>query len=167
MTAFDAFKYTGIAPVNVDKKKDYSTIVRYVLLVLTTTPLSSLLLETGYLPKHNSKDFRIAQTNNNILPGVADPEAIFDEKMHAILNQWVGEMLSTIGSRPVALLLLVEQTPSEVKIYHSHIGVRSDPQEKPGSSWGQKFVPHDVPLAMVRLVLACTDWLYELNKHLR
>ncbi|KAG0636842.1 trehalose synthase [Tuber brumale] len=87
-----------------------------------------------------------------------------------------------------ALIPLIKKFRPEVKvIYRSHIEIRSDLLEKSGSPqeqvwqwiWGcvrkadvfishpvDKFVPNDVPLAMVGLMPACTDWLDGLGKPL-
>ncbi|KAG0636841.1 trehalose synthase [Tuber brumale] len=87
-----------------------------------------------------------------------------------------------------ALIPLIKKVRPEVKvIYRSHIEIRSDLVKKSGSPqeqvwqwiWGcvrkadvfishpvDKFVPNDVPLAMVGLMPACTDWLDGLGKPL-
>ncbi|KAG0136195.1 putative trehalose synthase [Tuber indicum] len=87
-----------------------------------------------------------------------------------------------------ALIPLIKKARPEVQIiYRSHIEIRSDLVERSGSPQEQvwkwiwncvkqadlfighpvdKFVPHDVPLAMVGLMPACTDWLDGLNKPL-
>ncbi|KAG0641031.1 trehalose phosphorylase [Tuber brumale] len=87
-----------------------------------------------------------------------------------------------------ALIPLIKKARPEVKIiYRSHIEVRQDLVAIPASPQEQvwrwiwshvkkadifishpvdKFVPYDVPLAMVGLMPACTDWLDGLNKPL-
>ncbi|PWW74165.1 Glycosyltransferase Family 4 protein [Tuber magnatum] len=161
-----------------------------------------------YIPKPNPKAFRITKTNHNILQGVADPEARFDEAKQTLLNEWIGTNAKRYWLSPggplapggadvviiddpqmPALIPLIKKVRPEVKIiYRSHIEVRSDLVERPGSPqeevwrwmWDcikqadvfishpvDKFVPHDVPLAMVGLMPACTDWLDGLNKPLR
>ncbi|KAG0636836.1 hypothetical protein HOY80DRAFT_1017229 [Tuber brumale] len=87
-----------------------------------------------------------------------------------------------------ALIPLIKKVRPEVKvIYRSHIEIRSDLVKKSGSPQEQvwqwiwdcvrkadvfishpvdKFVPNDVPLAMVGLMPACTDWLDGLGKPL-
>lgn len=161
-----------------------------------------------YIPKPNPKAFRITKTNHNILQGVADPEARFDEDKQNLLNEWIGTnakryWLSSGGPlapggadvviiddpQMPALIPIIKKVRPEVKIiYRSHIEVRSDLVGRPGSPQEQvwhwmwsfikqadvfishpvdKFVPHDVPLAMVGLMPACTDWLDGLNKPLR
>ncbi|KAG0634907.1 hypothetical protein HOY80DRAFT_911508 [Tuber brumale] len=161
-----------------------------------------------YIPKPNPKAFRITKTNHNILQGVADPEARFDKEKQVLLNEWIGTNAKRYWLSPggplapggadvviiddpqmPALIPLIRKVRPEVKIiYRSHIEVRSDLVERPGSPQEQvwqwmwdcikqadvfishpvdKFVPHDVPLAMVGLMPACTDWLDGLNKPLR
>ena len=83
-----------------------------------------------------------------------------------------------------ALIPIIKKLRPEVKIiYGSHIEIRSDRVDRLGSPqeqvwkwiWGyvkqadvfishpaDKFVPHDVPLAMVGLMPACTDWFVSL-----
>ncbi|KAG0636834.1 trehalose synthase [Tuber brumale] len=87
-----------------------------------------------------------------------------------------------------SLIPLIKKVRPEVKvIYRSHIEIRSDLVEKSGSPQEQvwqwiwdcvekadifishpvaKFVPNDVPSAMVGLMPACTDWLDGLGKPL-
>ncbi|KAG0641033.1 trehalose phosphorylase [Tuber brumale] len=87
-----------------------------------------------------------------------------------------------------ALIPLIKKTRPEVKIiYRSHIEVRKDLVAIPGSPQRQvwewiwnhinkadvfishpvsTFVPYGVPLGMVGLMPACTDWLDGLNKPL-
>ncbi|RPB05302.1 UDP-Glycosyltransferase/glycogen phosphorylase [Choiromyces venosus 120613-1] len=161
-----------------------------------------------YIPKPNPKAFRITKTNHNILQGVAEPGARFDEEKQALLNEWIGTNAKRYWLSPggplahggadvviiddpqmPALIPLIRKFRPEIKIiYRSHIEIRSDLVEKPGSPqeqvwgyiWGcvkqadvfishpvDKFVPHDVPLSMVGLMPACTDWLDGLNKPLR
>ncbi|KAG0136207.1 hypothetical protein HOY82DRAFT_625882 [Tuber indicum] len=160
-----------------------------------------------YIPKPNPEAFRITKTNHNILQGVADPEARFDAAKQALLGEWIeanaklywlstGGPLAQGGADVViiddpqmpALIPLIKKVRPEVKIiYRSHIEIRSDLVERPGSPqeevwkwiWDcvkqadifishpmDKFVPNDVPLAMVGLMPACTDWLDGLNKPL-
>ncbi|KAG0136209.1 hypothetical protein HOY82DRAFT_625891 [Tuber indicum] len=160
-----------------------------------------------YIPRPNAEVFRITKTNHNILQGVADPEARFNREQQALLNGWTAENakfywlapggpLAPGGADVViiddpqmpALIPLIKKVRPEVKIiYRSHIEIRSDLVERPGSPQEQvwqwiwncvkqadifishpvdKFVPHDVPLAMVGLMPACTDWLDGLNKPL-
>ncbi|KAG0136204.1 hypothetical protein HOY82DRAFT_625859 [Tuber indicum] len=160
-----------------------------------------------YIPKPNPEAFRITKTNHNILQGVADPEARFDAEKQTLLNEWTAEnakryWLSSGGPlarggadvviiddpQMPALIPLIKKVRPEVKIiYRSHIEIRSDLVERPGSHqeevwkwiWDcvkqadifishpvDKFVPNDVPLAMVGLMPACTDWLDGLNKPL-
>ena len=135
---------------------------------------------------------------------MADPEARFDENKQNLLNEWIGSnakryWLSSGG--PLApggadvviiddpqmptLIPVIKKFRPEVKIiYRSHIEVRSDLVDRPGSPQEQvwqwmwsfikqadvfishpvdKFVPHDVPLAMVGLMPACTDWFVSLS----
>ena len=157
-----------------------------------------------YIPKPNPEAFRITKTNHNILQGVADPEARFDEDKQNLLNEWIGSnakryWLSSGGPlapggadvviiddpQMPALIPVIKKFRPEVKIiYRSHIEVRSDLVDRPGSPQEQvwqwmwsfikqadvfishpvdKFVPHDVPLAMVGLMPACTDWFVSLS----
>ncbi|KAG0136202.1 hypothetical protein HOY82DRAFT_599387 [Tuber indicum] len=129
-----------------------------------------------------SAGFRITKTDHNVLPGVTDPEERFDEAKQALLNEWIGAgakrySLSPGGPRAPG----GEDVRPEVNvIYRSHIDIHSDPVAKSGSPqeavwkwiWDcvrqadifishpmDKFVPNDVPLAMVGLMPACTDWL--------
>ncbi|KAG0136198.1 hypothetical protein HOY82DRAFT_625844 [Tuber indicum] len=160
-----------------------------------------------YIPKPNPEAFRITKTNHNILQGVADPEARFGLEKQALLNEWIGANAKLYWLSPggplapggadvviiddpqmPALIPLIKKARPEVKIiYRSHIEIRSDLVERPGSPQEQvwqwiwdcvkqanifishpmgKFVPHGVPLAMVGLMPACTDWLDGLNKPL-
>ncbi|KAG0136206.1 clock-controlled-9 protein [Tuber indicum] len=104
-----------------------------------------------------------------LAPGAADVVIIDDPQMPARIP-------------------LIKKVRPEVKIiYRSPIEIRSDLVERPGRPQGQvwqwirecvqepvicisypmdKFVPNDVPLAMVGLMPVCTDWLDGLNKPL-
>ncbi|KAL7273968.1 hypothetical protein RUND412_003149 [Rhizina undulata] len=160
-----------------------------------------------YVPKPNPKVFRITKTNHNILQGVADPKARFDEDKQSQLTDWItynaqrywlsqGGPLSKGGADVVViddpqmpgLIPLIREARPDVKIiYRSHIEIRSDLAAIPGSPQEQvwqwlwkrikladvfishpvdKFVPRDVPMPMVGLMPACTDWLDGLNKNM-
>ncbi|KAG0635564.1 trehalose phosphorylase [Tuber brumale] len=160
-----------------------------------------------YIPEPDSEAFRVTKTNHNILQGVAHPEARFGAEGQAILEKWMsknaerywlspGGPLAPGGAGVViiddpqmpALIPLIKKARPEVKIiYRSHIEVRKDLVEIPGSPQRQvwewiwnhvnkadvfishpvsTFVPYGVPLGMVGLMPACTDWLDGLNKPL-
>ena len=130
---------------------------------------------------------------------MAGPEERLDEEKQALLDEWIGTNgkrywlspggpLAPGGADVViiddpqmpALIPIIKRLRPEVKtIYRSHIEMRSDLVDRPGSPQEQvwkwiwrfvkqadvfishpvdKFVPHDVPLEMVGLMPACTDW---------
>jgi len=134
---------------------------------------------------------------------VADPEEIFDEEKQVLLTEWIGinaqrywlshggplapggaDVVIIDDPQMPALIPIITKLRPEVKIiYRSHIEIRSDLVDSPGSPQEQvwkwiwayvkqadvfishpadKFVPHDVPLAMVGLMPACTDWFVSL-----
>ncbi|PUU72501.1 hypothetical protein B9Z19DRAFT_1168589 [Tuber borchii] len=144
----------------------------------------------SYIPKPNPKAFRITKTNHNILQGVADPEARFDEDKQNLLNEWIGTKLTNAkrywltSGAPLApggadvVIIDDPQMPALIPI------IKNDLVDRPGSPQEQvwrwmwdyikqadvfishpvdKFVPHDVPLAMVGLMPACTDWFWDLK----
>jgi len=130
---------------------------------------------------------------------VADPGERFGEEKQALLNQWIatnaerywltpGGPLAPGGADVViiddhqmpALIPIIKKHRPEIKIiYRSHIEIRSDLVDRPGSPQEQvwkwiwnfvkqadifishpvaKFVPHEVPLEMVGLMPASTEW---------
>ncbi|KAI5784602.1 hypothetical protein EDC01DRAFT_722835 [Geopyxis carbonaria] len=161
-----------------------------------------------YIPKPNPKVFRITKTNHNILQGVAAPDARFGPEQQKMFNDWInynatrywlspGGPLAAGGADVViiddpqmpGLIPLIKETRPEVKIiYRSHIEIRSDLVEIPGSPqeevwhflWERikqadvfishpvnSFVPRTVPVEIVGLMPAATDWLDGLNKPMR
>lgn len=106
-----------------------------------------------YIPKPSPAVFRITKTNHNILQGVADPSARFDEEKQEKFTQWItynanrywlsrGGPLAKGGADIVViddpqmpgLIPLIKEARPEVKIiYRSHIEIRSDLVAVPGS----------------------------------
>lgn len=163
-----------------------------------------------YVPKPKPEVFRITKTNHNILQGVSDPkERLTDDQRH-ILEEWASTNASrywAIANGPLAPrskggadLVIIddpqmpslvtrskEQDPERPVIFRSHIQIRSDLADAPGTptaevwDWVWKsaqhanlfishpvaaFVPSCVPKDKVAYMPATTDWLDGLNKDL-
>ncbi|KAG0635585.1 hypothetical protein HOY80DRAFT_1139796 [Tuber brumale] len=123
------------------------------------------LMRHAHIPEPNSEAFRITKTNHNILQEVADPEA---------------NLVIIDDPQMPALTPLIKKVRPEVEIiYRSHIEVRKDLVAIPRSPqrqvwewiWNRirkadvfishpvsTFVPYGVPLEMVGLMPACSDW---------
>jgi glycosyltransferase involved in cell wall biosynthesis len=164
-----------------------------------------------YVPKPKPGIFRITKTNHNILQGVSVAHERLDLESQQRLVDWVDDnanryWLRTGGPlcRPAdggADVIIVDDPqmtglipiakrmdPQRPIIYRSHIQMRNDLIESPGSPqaevwkflWEQiqdadifishpvdSFVPRNVPQARVGYMPACTDWLDGLNKNMR
>ena len=161
-----------------------------------------------FIPKPSPTVFRITKTNHNILQGVADPDVRFTKEAQDKYTEWItfnamrywlsrGGPLADNGADVVViddpqmpgLIPLIKQARPDLKIiYRSHIEIRSDLINIPGSPqeevwkflWDRIkladvfvshpvnfFVPSDVPKEKVVLMPATTDWLDGLNKPMR
>ncbi|KAG0635584.1 hypothetical protein HOY80DRAFT_1139795 [Tuber brumale] len=142
-----------------------------------STPIKIALLSTtpqggGVYSRANSEASRITKTNNNILQGVADPEARFDKGRPDILDEWMrknaehywlspGGHLAPGGADLViiddpqmpALIPLIKTGRPEVEIsYRSHIEVREDLVAIPGSPQRQwRYAPIAKDVIVVRI----------------
>lgn len=156
-----------------------------------------------YVPKPRPGVFRITKTNHNILQGVAAPEERFKPEYRQIVDDWIKEnadrfWLSPKGpltppseggadivivddpQMPPLIPLAKKSAPDRPVIFRSHIQIRSDLAEKPGTPqnecwtwlWDhikyadlfishpvEAFVPATVPKEMVGYMPATTDWL--------
>ncbi|GLB09741.1 hypothetical protein AtubIFM57258_005668 [Aspergillus tubingensis] len=164
-----------------------------------------------YVPKPRPGVFRITKNNHNILQGVAAPdERLSNEDWEKVID-WINEnakryWLSPGGplrppeeggadviiiddpQMPALIPIAKKLAPNRPVIFRSHIQIRSDLIDQPGSpqadtwSWIWKqvqqadlfishpvsiFVPKDVPDEMVGYMPASTDWLDGLNKNMR
>ncbi|PGH18860.1 hypothetical protein AJ79_00273 [Helicocarpus griseus UAMH5409] len=161
-----------------------------------------------YVPRPRPAVFRITKTNHNIMQGVSKPDERLTEENKKALTDWIvgnakrywfvpggplcapsdgGADVIVIDDpqMPGLIPLIKEVTPDRPVIYRSHIQVRSDLIDIPGSpqeeAWGyfwnsvkeadlfishpvESFVPHMVPRSTVGYLPATTDWLDGLNK---
>ncbi|KOC09936.1 putative trehalose synthase (Ccg-9) [Aspergillus flavus AF70] len=166
---------------------------------------------TWYVPKPRPGVFRVTKNNHNILQGVASPEERLSEEDWAQVTEWVNENAKRywlIPGGPLqhpkdggadvviiddpqmpALIPIAKQiAPDRPVIFRSHIQLRSDLIDKPGTpqaeAWGRlwetikladiyishpvkSFVPKTVPREKVGYMPASTDWLDGLNKNMR
>ncbi|RAL01741.1 putative trehalose synthase (Ccg-9) [Aspergillus ibericus CBS 121593] len=164
-----------------------------------------------YVPKPRPGVFRITKNNHNILQGVAPPgERLSNEDWEKVID-WINEnakryWLSPGGplrppseggadviiiddpQMPALISIAKHLAPDRPVIFRSHIQIRSDLIDQPGSpqeeawSWIWKqvqqadlfishpvsiFVPNSVPSEKVGYMPASTDWLDGLNKNMR
>ncbi|KAH7051067.1 putative trehalose synthase-like protein [Macrophomina phaseolina] len=163
-----------------------------------------------FVPKPKPEVFRITKTNHNILQGVAHPDERLTDDMKVVLDEWCQGnadrfWLKTGGplaprSQGGADVIVVDdpQMPSLVAIskkvdpdrpviFRSHIQVRSDLADQPGTPtsevwdwvWNhvkqadlfishpvREFVPKCVDFKKVGYLPATTDWLDGLNKEM-
>ncbi|KAB2576921.1 Trehalose phosphorylase [Lasiodiplodia hormozganensis] len=161
-----------------------------------------------YVPKPKPEVFRITKTNHNILQGVADPKERLTDAMKETLDEWCQGNADRFWLKPGSPLaprsqggadvIIVDdpQMPSLVAIskkvdpdrpviFRSHIQVRSDLADQPGTPtaevwdwvWNhvkqadlfishpvREFVPKCVDFKKVGYLPATTDWLDGLNK---
>ena len=163
-----------------------------------------------YVPRPKPEVFRITKTNHNILQGVAEPHERLTEEKQELVDKWCfqnAQRFWTSKGGPLASrseggadIIIVDdpQMPGLVKlskridperpvIFRSHIQVRSDLADKPGTPtsevwnwvWNniksadifishpvRAFVPSSVDFKKVGYLPATTDWLDGLNKEL-
>ncbi|OJD31654.1 glycosyltransferase family 4 protein [Diplodia corticola] len=161
-----------------------------------------------YVPKPKPEVFRITKTNHNILQGVANPKERLTDDMKETLDEWCQGNADRFWLKPGSPLaprsqggadvIIVDdpQMPSLVAIskkvdpdrpviFRSHIQVRSDLADQPGTPtaevwdwvWNhvkqadlfishpvRDFIPNCVDFKKVGYLPATTDWLDGLNK---
>jgi alpha,alpha-trehalose phosphorylase (configuration-retaining) len=161
-----------------------------------------------YVPKPKPEVFRITKTNHNILQGVADPSERITKAKEEILDKWAtdnaerfwlgeeGPLLppSEGGAHviivddpqmPILVKLAKQEDPTRPVIFRSHIQVRADLADQPGTPtsevWNwvwerakladvfishpvREFIPQCVSSEKVGYMPATTDWLDGLNK---
>jgi alpha,alpha-trehalose phosphorylase (configuration-retaining) len=161
-----------------------------------------------FVPRPKPEIFRITKDNHNILQGVAKSDKRLSPDHIAALDDWCIQNANrywTIDDGPLAPIskggahvIIVDdpQLPSLVKIakkiepsrpviFRSHIQVRADLADKPGTPtsevwnwvWGnvqeadvfishpvREFVPNNVIFPRIGYMPATTDWLDGLNK---
>ncbi|KAJ5665015.1 uncharacterized protein N7477_007463 [Penicillium maclennaniae] len=164
-----------------------------------------------YVPKPRPDVFRITKTNHNILQGVSAPHERLSPESQQHLVDWIddnahrywirkggplgrpaqggADIIIVDDPQMTGLIPVAKRMDSQRPvIYRSHIQMRSDLIETPGSPqaevwdflWEQiqaadifisqpvdHFVPQNVPPARVGYMPACTDWLDGLNKNMR
>lgn len=165
---------------------------------------------TWWVPKPKPEVFRITKTNHNILQGVADPNERLTKEQQETISLWISsnaERFWTQPGRPLASrsqggvdVVIVDDPqmpgiidiakrmdPDRPVIFRSHIQIRSDLAEKPGTPTAEvwdwlwrsvqqadlfishpvkSFVPHTVEMHALAYMPATTDWLDGLNKGL-
>ncbi|KFY85179.1 hypothetical protein V500_08631 [Pseudogymnoascus sp. VKM F-4518 (FW-2643)] len=163
-----------------------------------------------YVPKPKPGVFRITKTIHNILQGVADPELRISDAEKASVDGWITEhaerywlckkgplqppseggadiIIIDDPQMPSLIPLIKLLTPDRPVLYRSHIQIRSDLCDTPGTPqqdiwdhlWSKiaqadmfishpipEFVPKSVPAEKVAYLPATTDWLDGLNKQL-
>ncbi|KFY93110.1 hypothetical protein V498_04554 [Pseudogymnoascus sp. VKM F-4517 (FW-2822)] len=163
-----------------------------------------------YVPKPKPGVFRITKTIHNILQGVAEPGLRISEEEKATVEGWITEHAERywLGKNgplqppseggadiividdpqmPSLIPLIKLITPDRPVLYRSHIQVRSDLCNTPGTPqqdiwdhlWSKiaqadlfishpvpDFIPKNVPAKKVAYLPATTDWLDGLNKPL-
>jgi len=159
-----------------------------------------------YVPNPSPSVFRTTKNNHNILQGVAAPDLRLTDEAKDNFDAWIlkNGLRWTAEGGPLApggvnvafiddpqmpgLIPLIRKIRPELPIvYRSHIEIRSDLIQKPGSPqeevwqylWKNiqladlfishpvsKFIPKVVPTERVALLGAATDWLDGLNKEL-
>ncbi|KAF5327802.1 hypothetical protein D9619_004710 [Psilocybe cf. subviscida] len=157
-----------------------------------------------YVPNPSPSVFRTTKNNHNILQGVAPPDLRLTQESKDNFDAWIlknglrwtaeGGPLAPGGldiafiddpQMPGLIPLIKKLRPEMPIVYRSHIEIRSDLIEIPGSPqeevwnylWNNiqladvfvshpvnNFVPKNVPMEMVGLLNASTDWLDGLNK---
>ncbi|KAF7588160.1 hypothetical protein BBP40_006097 [Aspergillus hancockii] len=166
---------------------------------------------TWYVPKPRPGVFRVTKNNHNILQGVASPEERLSKEDWAQVTEWVNEnakrywlipggplqhpsnggadvIIIDDPQMPALIPIAKRLAPDRPVIFRSHIQIRSDLIDQPGSpqaeAWGRlweyiepadiyishpvkSFVPRNVPPEKVGYMPASTDWLDGLNKHMR
>ncbi|EPS29988.1 Trehalose phosphorylase [Penicillium oxalicum] len=164
-----------------------------------------------YVPRPRPGVFRVTKRKHNILQGITPPEERLTGDDINLLAAWIGDNAKrywTIPGGPLcapadggADVLIIDDpqmpglipiakkiAPQRPIIFRSHIQIRSDLVNQPGTSqadawkvmWEnvkqadcfiahpvKAFVPRDVPSEMVGYMPATTDWLDGLNKHMR
>ncbi|EFR00780.1 hypothetical protein MGYG_03784 [Nannizzia gypsea CBS 118893] len=161
-----------------------------------------------FVPRPRPGVFRITKNNHNIMQGVADPDQRLTDQHKQALTDWIlananrywfgkggpleppekgGADIIIIDDpqMPGLIPLIKKATPNRPVIYRSHIQIRSDLIDQPGSPqaecweyfWDsirhadlfishpvEAFVPSNVPKESVGYLPAATDWLDGLNK---
>ncbi|EFE34120.1 heat shock trehalose synthase, putative [Trichophyton benhamiae CBS 112371] len=161
-----------------------------------------------FVPRPRPGVFRITKNNHNILQGVAAPDQRLTDQHKRDLTDWIfananrywfgkggpleppekgGADIIIIDDpqMPGLIPLIKKATPNRPVIYRSHIQIRSDLIDQPGSPqeecwqyfWEsirqadlfishpvEAFVPSTVPKESVGYLPAATDWLDGLNK---
>lgn len=164
-----------------------------------------------YVPKPKPEVFRITKTNHNILQGVADSKERLTQASQQLLDDWTlqnaerywltkGGPLSPRSEGGADIIIIDDpQMPSLVSIakkhdptrpviYRSHIQVRSDLTDIPGTPasevWNwihskikeadifishpvHTFIPSNIDFKKVGYMPATTDWLDGLNKPIK
>ncbi|KAF2143042.1 glycosyltransferase family 4 protein [Aplosporella prunicola CBS 121167] len=161
-----------------------------------------------YVPKPKPEVFRITKTNHNILQGVADPKERLTKHQIEVLDEWCQQNADRFWSNqngplaprsqggadviivddpqmPALVEIAKKIDPDRPVIFRSHIQVRSDLANQPGTPtadvWNwvynhvknadlfishpvKAFVPNNVDFKKVGYLPATTDWLDGLNK---
>lgn len=159
-------------------------------------------LRIRYVPKPKPGVFRVTKDNHNILQGASRPEDRFTAEKQKLLTDWIEENTRrywSVDGGPLCspseggadvivvddpqmpgLIPIAKQTaPSRPVIFRSHIQIRSDLVDTPGTPqaetweflWNQikladcfishpvdEFVPKNVPREKVGYMPASTDW---------
>lgn len=159
-------------------------------------------MDIRYVPKPRPEVFRITKTNHNILQGVAHQDERLTDRNKKLLDEWVEENARRHWTRrggpllppseggadvvviddpqmPGLIPIAKRAAPDRPVIYRSHIQIRSDLIEIPGSPQAEAweflwdkikladcfishpvsaFVPKNVPQEMVGYMPASTDW---------
>lgn len=154
------------------------------------------------MPKPRPGVFRVTKNNHNILQGVARPGERLTPENKQLLQEWIEENARRYWTGPDGPLLppseggadviivddpqmpglipiAKQQDPNRPILFRSHIQIRSDLIEQPGTPqaeaweflWNQikladcfishpvsAFVPKDVPPEIVGYMPASTDW---------
>ncbi|KFY09286.1 hypothetical protein V491_08278 [Pseudogymnoascus sp. VKM F-3775] len=163
-----------------------------------------------YVPKPKPGVFRITKTIHNILQGVADHDLRISDVEKASVDGWITEhaerywlckkgplqppseggadiIIIDDPQMPSLIPLIKIITPNRPVLYRSHIQIRSDLCDTPGTPqqdiwdhlWSKimqadmfishpipEFIPKNVPAEKVVYLPATTDWLDGLNKPL-
>lgn len=163
-----------------------------------------------YVPKPKPGVFRITKTIHNILQGVAGKDVRISDQEKEAVSTWITEhaerywlckggplqrpedggahvIIIDDPQMPSLIPLIKLLTPNRPVLYRSHIQVRSDLANKPGTPqndiwnhlWSKIeladmfishpmpiFVPNIVPMQKVAYLPATTDWMDGLNKPL-
>ncbi|KFY53838.1 hypothetical protein V497_08162, partial [Pseudogymnoascus sp. VKM F-4516 (FW-969)] len=163
-----------------------------------------------YVPKPKPGVFRVTKTIHNILQGVAEPGVRISDEEKAAVDGWITEhaerywlckkgplqppseggadiIIIDDPQMPSLIPLIKLITPDRPVLYRSHIQIRSDLCDMPGTPqqdiwdhlWSKieqadmfishpvpEFIPKNVPAEKVAYLPATTDWLDGLNKPL-